>query len=462
MSSVQTSHGAKQYIEVLIQYDWVVLVAIAPFVLFISPTWTPILLIIPLLWLLRKMTKGHFITQTPIDLSLLVLLLMVLISLLVTSNLALSFPKVAGVVFGVAVFYSMVAAISNTGRSLWFGAAALVIVGCGVAALGMMGTDWSGTLPVPLLRVLTDRLPRLIALPGYASGFHPNRIAGALLWTAPFAVLLASASIYRFITGKVPHNRKRRFYHLMLIGAAIFLIVTLILTQSRGAWLGFTLSLVFMFLVIVRRNRTLVFGTILLVAILIAIVFILVGIDDSSTLLFPQEEDVLGDVLSTDTFIGRLMIWDRALIGVRDFAFTGMGMGTFSEVVQILYPFFLINAERDIDHAHNNFLQVALDVGIPGLIAYLTIWIGAGIMLWRVWRISNQFWPRMFVLGCAGSLVAYFSFGLTDTIGLGDRPGIVFWILLGFIAGLHQLISRGNEAHYGLEQPAHIEQGVVN
>ena len=65
-------------------------------------------------------------------------------------------------------------------------------------------------------------------------------------------------------------------------------------------------------------------------------------------------------------------------------SFTGMGMDTFRSVVNVLYPLQIISAGspiKDIGHAHNEFLQAALDLGIPGLIAFISIYIVAFTML---------------------------------------------------------------------------------
>ena len=57
---------------------------------------------------------------------------------------------------------------------------------------------------------------------------------------------------------------------------------------------------------------------------------------------------------------GRLEVWSRALFMTQDFPFTGIGMGTFRQVANAMYPFFLAGPDADIPHAHNLFLQVAV------------------------------------------------------------------------------------------------------
>ena len=47
----------------------------------------------------------------------------------------------------------------------------------------------------------------------------------------------------------------------------------------------------------------------------------------------------------------RLEIWSRAIYMLQDFPFTGIGMGAFRQVANLLYPFFLAgpDAERLVD-----------------------------------------------------------------------------------------------------------------
>ena len=63
---------------------------------------------------------------------------------------------------------------------------------------------------------------------------------------------------------------------------------------------------------------------------------------------------------------GRIEVWSRAISMIQDFLFTGIGRGSFGPLADTLYPFFLA-APGTGPHAHNLFLQVAVDLGILGL-----------------------------------------------------------------------------------------------
>ena len=121
---------------------------------------------------------------------------------------------------------------------------------------------------------------------------------------------------------------------------------------------------------------------------------------------------------------------------IEDFPFTGVGLNNFRRVVPLLYPLFLISPAVDISHAHNHLLNTAAELGIPGLIAYVGLWIGAAVLLWRSWQRADGPLLQAVAAGIAASLLAYFVYGLFDAVALGARPGFLFWLLLGLAAAL--------------------------
>ena len=98
-------------------------------------------------------------------------------------------------------------------------------------------------------------------------------------------------------------------------------------------------------------------------------------------------------------------------------------------------------------HAYNQLLQAALDVGIPGLIAYLAMWLISAWLLVRVHRRSPDPVYRTMAGGLGAGVIAQFSFGMTDAISMGSKPGMLFWFTLALIVSLHR-IALPAETHY--------------
>jgi putative inorganic carbon (HCO3(-)) transporter len=103
-----------------------------------------------------------------------------------------------------------------------------------------------------------------------------------------------------------------------------------------------------------------------------------------------------------------------------------------------------------ITHAHNELLQVAIDLGIPGFVAYIALWAAFIRTTWRVYTWAPDEETRRLVLGIAAGLLAHQIFGLTDAFMLGTKPGIVMWILMGIITGMYLNLA---PAHLGAGEP---------
>jgi O-antigen ligase len=136
-------------------------------------------------------------------------------------------------------------------------------------------------------------------------------------------------------------------------------------------------------------------------------------------------------------------IWSSAMYAIKDFPLTGMGMNTFRSVAPFMYPLF-VNLDYDIAHAHNEFLHVAVDLGLLGLIAFVSIYILAFYMLFQLFNHSIQnphdtFPLKAVVFGLGGGLFAHLLWGMVDAIALGAKPGFLFWMLLGLISALYTI-----------------------
>ncbi|MDF1512947.1 MAG: O-antigen ligase family protein, partial [Anaerolineae bacterium] len=149
---------------------------------------------------------------------------------------------------------------------------------------------------------------------------------------------------------------------------------------------------------------------------------------------------------SLDTLAFRQEVWRWAATAISDFPFTGCGLGTFRRVVTLLYP---LNVPLpDIAHAHNIFLQVALDIGIPGLIAYLAL---LGLMVKTALHVAKNEAYRGLAIGLICGTIALHTYGLLDALALGSKPAIAFWYSLGLLGALDRLVRSALAATPGQE-----------
>ena len=92
----------------------------------------------------------------------------------------------------------------------------------------------------------------------------------------------------------------------------------------------------------------------------------------------------------------------------------------------------LVGPDKDIAHAHNVFLQVGVDLGLPGLISYVALLVVAAQAGWQ--KIRRGGWARWLALGVLAGLVGFHVYGMADTLALGSKPSFLFWWLLGLLA----------------------------
>ncbi len=425
----QLGHRLAQYV---VHAELVILLLVAPALLFPSPRLILFTLILPALWLCAWHVDGHLIPRTPLDGIILLFLAMVLVSEFATFDINVSLSKITGILLGVTAYYAVVRAM-RTPQRLRLALGLFILAGAGLSMAGLLGTNWANKTPA--LNALVSRLPATIrGLPGAEEGFQPNAVGGTLLLFIPLQMSLLAATLASGL--KRPHvglAQDIRVRWLLVAVQAGLLGMTgfiLILTQSRGAWVGLAVAVAGWLAWQGRGGRRLL-GLGLIIGLLVVV---WLGPQTAANALLNQ----IGAGLGQDV-AGREEIWSRAVFAIQSAPLTGLGFNVFRQVISVFYPAFLIAPGTDIAHAHNHLLQAAVDLGIPGLIAYLALWLGAGAALTVARRRLSTPDLRAAADGMAAGLIAFFIFGLTDTISLGSKVGLFFWLALALVTSLYQL-----------------------
>lgn len=348
------------------------------------------------------------------------------IGLLVSADRGVSWIVVCKILGGIAIFYG-VAGLAGT-RAMSMLPGVFLIASIGFTVFAALDTAWP-TSKIPLMPAgLSQALPSL-ALPGAdAGGFNPNITGGALAFLLPPAAALA-------LWGR---GRWLRLLAVVTIG---LLGLALLLTQSRGAWLAAACALAIM--PGVRHRR---WWLVILVAAIGAVAGVLLaGPTRVVGMFFPA---VGMTEASANTFGGRLELWSRALFLIQDFSFTGAGPGLFQKVVALLYPLFLTGPDVDIPHAHNVFLQAAVDFGIPGLIAHAALLLALASALIAALRRYREGALAALAIGLLAALGVYLVHGMIDaTLYASQRTYILAAAVLGVAAALSQHLL-ASESHY--------------
>jgi putative inorganic carbon (HCO3(-)) transporter len=432
------------------EWEWVLVILIAPLLMF--PTQFPYvaagaLLLLVAVWVGEWCANGLPALRTPLAWSWMLLGVMVLVGVWASAVPDLTFPKLTGIVLGMVALRAILLGV-RAPHHLWRALGIYLLVGLGLVMLGALGTPWKHRLPS--LVFVYSLIPRRFSeLPGTVGGVNANALGGTTLFFIPLLSVLCASwwriedVIVFFWPGRPACGVWGwRGWNAVLKGAvlalALALVGVLVLSQSRTAWIALCITLALLAALRYRWARWA-----LLVALLVGVAFVAyVGPGRFSEALVSRENDTALEAgLGGIGLAARVELWSRALYAIQDFPFTGCGLGTFRQVTRVLYPLFLIPPDIDVAHAHNVFLQVALDVGLPGLIAYLSLLIAASLMCWQVYR-KGEPELRALALGLWGSLVAIHLFGLADAFVLGAKVGVFFWFALGLIAAAHGMMIR--------------------
>lgn len=211
---------------------------------------------------------------------------------------------------------------------------------------------------------------------GVATGFfaNANHMASLLVITLPFL----AATLVR--TGTKGRNVQRFSAAVALaVGAAVVIAVGIALNGSLAGY-GLAVPILFGSALIVLPNRSGAFRWLapLAAVLLIATVAWLTTTPLSS-----------GDVLraSAETSVqSREEILRVSTRAAADFMPWGSGLGSFDRIYAVYEDHDRLDPTTSVNHAHNDYVELALETGVPGLIVlalFLLWWIRAA---WRAWN----------------------------------------------------------------------------
>lgn len=245
----------------------------------------------------------------------------------------------------------------------------------------------------------------------YSTMENPNILAEYLVIAASFSVALFfdSKNIYR---------------KLFLFSTTITLLVCLIFTFSRGGWIAFSLSI---FIILLSENKKII--PIIICLGLISLFFLPdVVIDRIRT---------IGSVKDSSNAY-RFLIWAAALKMLKDFWLSGVGLG-YAAFIKV-YPNYTL-AGIKAAHAHNMYLQLAIETGIFGLLTFLLSIIKAyTLSILIVYRSLNCFFRRISIasIGAISGLMVH---GMVEHVLFDYRVIFSFWLAIGVIIASYKGIE---------------------
>jgi O-antigen ligase/Tfp pilus assembly protein PilF len=373
----------------------------------------------------RGQGKPQF-RSTPLNLPVLSFILICALSLLWSNNIYASLRELPLFLAGPLLYFLTINNLndqSQVNRIL----GALVIVG---GLFGIYGIFQYEGIDFPIWSRNIGR-QQVFGLFG-----NVNYFAEYLIVPLPLAVSLFLVS----------QNRRRR--GLLLI-AILAMGASLIVTFTRGSYLGFGVSLIFMFVLFLihfhwrekfLKNKKKIFTVMLAVIVVIVFIFLIPNpLNKPDTIVYKIKNRISLTQLSQDSSLKRrIAIWKFTVMMIKDRPLLGSGIGTYKyNTLSYQAKFFAQGENRSLyphgfaQEAHNEYLQLGAEMGIVGLGIFIWLiitYFRYGLKSLRKIKDESK---KGILIGLMGSVVAILVDSLFGFPLHLPATVILFWLALG-------------------------------
>lgn len=385
-------------------------------------------------------SAGIVIPATPLNGPLFVFLAIALLSLLGAPSLPAGFKELLKWAEIAAVIWIVVDLGSGGGTSRSYTVlAAVLLAGLSQAAIGIWQFGLRATGPEHFL--IPNLLPFGEFYRAYGTFEQPNPFGGFVSWNAALGIgLLLGWAMAWWQQRRLLFSGPVLAWLLFVLLAAAASVLALLMSWSRGAWLGFAAGMAVLLFFWPRRRWQ---GTLLLLAALLLFLFAwqanLVPAPVAARLSSFTADLRLGDVRGVDindanfSVIERLAHWQAALSMARANLWLGVGFGNYEPAYA---GYALLNWPNPLGHAHNYYLNLLAEIGVVGLAAYFLFWAA---VFWQTLRLLDQLdWPqRGIALGLLAAWSALSVHHLLDKLYVNN-----LYLHLGAMLGILQLLHR--------------------
>ncbi len=252
----------------------------------------------------------------------------------------------------------------------------------------------------------------------YSTLVNPNLLAGYLLIILPVSLTIPFAS-----KSSLPVK-------ILFITGCLIIFACIILTGSRGAYIGAFITFAtgsLVFIIYLNKKFKINFKTLLLFTISALIIIYL-----ALTILFPQVTERVSTIFTLREHTSnnfRMNVWMSCVKMLKDNWLTGIGPGnkTFLQT----YGLYMVSG-FDALGSYNIFLEFWIEFGIFGFLCFLLILLTSFLKLHYIFWLKNSF----LAYGIFLSLIAAVSHGMFDTVFFRAQVYIPFWLLIASIGKL--------------------------
>jgi O-antigen ligase len=209
----------------------------------------------------------------------------------------------------------------------------------------------------------------------------------------------------------------------------VVLLAALVITRSRGAWLGFGIA--YAYILLRKRSTALVVVSALALTVLLSLDLV------SRVVLDRVSETSVRD----PSLLGRLLLWKYAIVVFLKSPVLGVGMENFRYVKHLFgYPFPMSHSV--VYNAHNLYLELLVDLGVLGLIPF--VWSVVGILRGLDRLVRTVGGPhRQIALALAAGITALATHGFWDALTWQHGAFMLIGVLLGLGVSMCRLGANG-------------------
>lgn len=323
-------------------------------------------------------------------------------------------------------------------RHLYVALGVLAAAAAGLAVFFLVTNDWAAQpIKVSLLTQVGMALSAALPdLPGHR--ITPNVVGGMLATLFPYLLVLPSIRPHTWL-GRSASRWSDLLRALGMVALALA-AVALLLTVSRGAWLGLGAGLLlwalWRWIAPAPAQDPQLWRRQLLAGGLLCLALALAALVAGYALL------ALG-LPGAQALSGRLALWRDGLILAQDYAYTGVGLGLFPIPFSV---YTLLIHVGYVVYSHNMWIDLLAEQGVFGLAA-LVLLIGAAILQFARWRrVASSGLGRVMEASLV-SIIAIAVHGVFDNVLYGSRGALILFAPLGILAAATLLAARESTRH---------------
>jgi hypothetical protein len=381
----------------------------------------PVLLLLPL-WPLQRLAHRRPTRPSTMDLWLILFLLSACISVWVAYDRQIALAKLGLLLGAVGVGTAM--AHQTTRRQICLALAVLAVAGVGLSLYSLMSSDWSAQeTKYPVLaqigRAVSGLLPVLSS-----HRITPNVVGGMLAVLVPLAIPLLKIRAELW-TG-IPIGRAGGTLRALWGLSLVLMVLALVLSASRGAWLGLGGALagwaLWRWLARLAgqderawRRRLGGFAF-----------FVLAGI---VAVLIVGYAILVFELPGGEALANRLHLLKQGLDLAQDYPYSGVGLGLFTVPFSVYTLWIHVGY---IVYSHNAFVDLLAEQGAAGLVTLVLLW-GHSLVAFVRSRARASRGLGLVMEAAVASWAALIIHGFTDDVLYGSRGVLLLFVPTGIL-----------------------------